>query len=57
MYVQGLAAPDTINTIPEKTILAFVDHGEVNDVMPKDGGASLTPKQLDDLVAFLAQGK
>src|SRR5437870_5777253 len=38
MYIEGLAAPDTINTIPEKTILAFVDHGEVNDVMPKDGG-------------------
>jgi len=38
MYIEGLAAPDTINTIPEKTLLAFADHGQVKDVMPRDGG-------------------
>jgi transaldolase len=38
MYVQGLAAPETINTIPEKTLLAFADHGQVKGVMPRDGG-------------------
>jgi len=38
MYVQALAAPDTINTIPEKTLLAFADHGQVQGVMPRDGG-------------------
>ena len=38
LYVQALAAPETINTIPEKTLLAFADHGRVNDVMPRDGG-------------------
>jgi len=38
MYVQALAAPDTINTIPEKTLLAFDDHGQVKGVMPRDGG-------------------
>jgi transaldolase len=38
MYVQELAAPETIDTIPEKTLLAFADHGRVNGVMPRDGG-------------------
>jgi len=38
MYVQALAAPDTINTIPETTLLAFADHGQVKSAMPIDGG-------------------
>jgi transaldolase len=38
LYVQALAAPDTINTMPEKTLLAFADHGKVHGVMPVDGG-------------------
>lgn len=38
LYVEALAAPDTINTLPEKTLLAFADHGEVNAPMPSDGG-------------------
>lgn len=38
MYIEALAAPDTINTIPEKTLLAFADHGQVKGVMPRDGG-------------------
>jgi transaldolase len=38
MYVESLAAADTINTIPEKMLLAFADHGQVNDVLPADGG-------------------
>ena len=38
MYIQALAAPDTINTIPEKTLRAFADHGQVKAVMPRDGG-------------------
>jgi transaldolase len=37
-YVKALAAPDTINTIPEKTLLAFADHGAVGEVLPVDGG-------------------
>jgi transaldolase len=36
--IEALAAPDTINTIPEKTLLAFADHGRVKGVMPADGG-------------------
>jgi len=38
LYIKALAAPDTINTIPEKTLLAFADHGALGEVMPEDGG-------------------
>ena len=38
LYVQGLAAPFTINTIPDKTLEAFRDHGQVGDPLPADGG-------------------
>jgi transaldolase len=34
----ALAAPDTINTMPDATLLAFADHGTVGEVMPADGG-------------------
>jgi len=33
-----LAAPDTINTIPEKTLHAFAEHGELKGAMAEDGG-------------------
>jgi transaldolase len=38
LYVEALAALDTINTMPEKTLLAFADHGKVKDAMRSDGG-------------------
>ncbi|MEO7057996.1 MAG: transaldolase family protein, partial [Caldimonas sp.] len=38
LYLEKLAAPDTINTIPDKTLLAFADHGEVGAAMAPDGG-------------------
>jgi transaldolase len=38
LYVQALAAPGTINTLPEKTLLAFADHGKLHGPLPKDGG-------------------
>ena len=38
LYIEELAVPDTINTLPEKTLLAFVDHGKVQPAMPFDGG-------------------
>ncbi|MEP7100783.1 MAG: transaldolase [Burkholderiales bacterium] len=38
MYVEALAAPDTIDTIPEKTLQAFADHGKVGATLPADGG-------------------
>jgi transaldolase len=38
LYIEALAAPDTINTVPEKTLLAFAEHGQLRGVMPEDGG-------------------
>ncbi len=38
LYVHGLAAPFTINTMPDKTLEAFYDHGDAGDPMPPDGG-------------------
>jgi transaldolase len=38
LYVEALAAPETIDTIPEKTLQAFADHGQVKGVLPDDGG-------------------
>ena len=38
LYIEALAAPDTINTIPEKTLLAFAEHGKVTSVLPVDAG-------------------
>ena len=38
LYIGGLAAPDTVNTMPEATLLAFADHGQVPNALPVDGG-------------------
>jgi transaldolase len=38
LYIEALAAPDTIDTMPDKTLLAFADHGTVGDPIPADGG-------------------
>jgi transaldolase len=38
LYISGLAAPDTVNTMPEATLLAFADHGRVPHALPADGG-------------------
>src|SRR5580700_11325597 len=38
LYIEALAAPDTINTIPEDTLRAFAEHGQVTGTMPADGG-------------------
>jgi transaldolase len=38
LYIEALAAPDTINTMPDKTLLAFADHGTLRGEMPADGG-------------------
>ncbi|MGH8191233.1 MAG: transaldolase [Rhodanobacteraceae bacterium] len=38
LYVEALAAPDTINTMPDKTLLAFAEHGKLHGTMPDDGG-------------------
>jgi transaldolase len=38
LYVSGLAAPNTVDTMPEKTLLALAEHGEVSGAVPRDGG-------------------
>jgi len=38
LYITTLAAPLTVNTMPEATLMAFADHGEVGPIMAADGG-------------------
>ncbi len=38
LYIQTLAAPFTINTMPEGTLKALADHGEIGPIIPADGG-------------------
>ncbi len=38
LYVDALAAAGTINTLPEKTLLAVADHGRAGAILPADGG-------------------
>ena len=38
LYIESLAAPFTVNTMPEPTLKAFADHGQVGQPMPADGG-------------------
>ena len=42
LYGEGLAAPDTIDTIPDKTLHAFAEHGKVEGVMDVGGGNAET---------------
>jgi transaldolase len=37
-YVHGLSAPLTVDTMPDKTLVAFFEHGEVGEDMPPNGG-------------------
>jgi transaldolase len=39
LYVKALAAPFTVNTMPEGTLKALADHGEISEIMSADGGA------------------
>ena len=38
LYVKSLAAPLTVNTMPEATLKALADHGEIGAILPPDGG-------------------
>jgi transaldolase len=38
LYIKGLAAPFTVNTMPEGTLKALADHGDVGAALPADGG-------------------
>jgi transaldolase len=40
LYVKSLAAPFTVNTMPEATLKALADHGDVGATLPADGGNS-----------------
>jgi transaldolase len=51
MYVEELIGPDTVNTMPEETIVAFQDHGEVRGVTLEEGVDQARPliDQLEEL--------
>ncbi len=38
LYVKALASPFTVNTMPEGTLKALADHGELGSILPADGG-------------------
>ena len=50
LYVKALAAPFTVNTMPEGTLKAFADHGEVGQALAPDGG------DCETVLAQLRQG-
>ncbi|MEX1245906.1 MAG: transaldolase [Thermoanaerobaculia bacterium] len=37
LYVKALAAPHSVNTMPEKTLLALADHGDIGAMLPPGG--------------------
>jgi transaldolase len=61
LYVKALAAPFTVNTMPEATLKALADHGEIGPIMAPDGGNcekvlerfSQAGVSVDDLAAQL----
>ena len=38
LYIKALAAPFTVNTMPEGTLKALAEHGEIGELLPADGG-------------------
>jgi transaldolase len=48
MYITELVVPNTVNTMPEKTMMAFADHGEVRGDMVSGTNAE-AQRLLDDL--------
>jgi transaldolase len=40
LYIEAFASPFTVNTMPDKTLEAFADHGELGDLMDPTGGNS-----------------
>jgi len=60
LYVKALAAPFTVNTMPEGTLQALADHGELSTILPADGGdceevLSRFAKAGVDVIAVAAQ--
>jgi transaldolase len=49
LYIEAFASPFTVNTMPEPTLKAFADHGEVGTAFPADGGnAELVLKEFEE---------
>jgi transaldolase len=46
LYIDAFAAPNTVNTMPDPTLIAFADHGNVGEPIPRDGG------DADDVAAL-----
>ena len=38
LYIKALAAPFTVNTMPEGTLKALADHGDLSEIISADGG-------------------
>jgi transaldolase len=38
LYIKSLAAPFTVNTMPESALQAFADHGDIGPALPVEGG-------------------
>jgi transaldolase len=59
LYIDAFASPFTVNTMPDKTLEAFADHGELADLMdPAGAAAEVTLKEFEDAgidLAALAQ--
>ena len=60
LYVKALAAPFTVNTMPEGTLKALADHGQLSEILPADGGdceevLTQFAKAGVDVVALAAQ--
>ena len=63
LYIKALAAPFTVNTMPEGTLKALADHGELSEIMSADGGDGETRLDqfatagidVDDLAATLQE--
>jgi len=51
LYVEALAAPFTVNTMPENTLKALADHGNIGATMPTDGG------NAEEVLANFARAK
>jgi transaldolase len=49
LYIKSLAAPFTVNTMPEATLKALADHGEIGPLLPEDGG------DCEDVLARFAE--
>ena len=49
LYVEALAVPFTVDTMPDHTLEAFADHGTLGDLLPADGG------DADQVIAAFAR--